>query len=426
MPNRHPWAHAQIPRLNKRCHWGVNAMRQDAWRYGRGVQRLTRNIKSFRGWILPRYGTPADTLYFLFLFFLFFLIFFFGPSSKNGFTRKFSSLLRRELCGSCLAALQSPQASERDCVRIFFLRHRDRQCQMARKKASKDNNCLTLRERSSILMLDRSRTKGGWTSIACRTCNISWRNKKEEFERTVGSIELIYANITRSSIQIRRLRHLNTCRFSDAALFQSNARCARRAWGKLSRQSLTRLAELTDMYRLSVTAGHLQFFDGRWYITHSGLLSVARRNRCAGIRTTVEKHLCDAAIKRWVFKATVYKGSHRKASSATATPIRPTCLPWSVAPRCVLPKHGPSIEPSAKPTESGLCSVEELGSFSASPKPPAAPPQFERSSRIERLKQRPAPTARPALPADPPAQSRSRAREGIRSGFLRHTNPQRS
>ena len=69
---------------------------------------------------------------------------------------------------------------------------------MARKKATKENNRLTLRERSSILLLDRSSTDGRrelfdkWAD----TQNLS-AQQREEFESTLGSIELIYAHITR-------------------------------------------------------------------------------------------------------------------------------------------------------------------------------------------------------------------------------------
>jgi hypothetical protein len=67
---------------------------------------------------------------------------------------------------------------------------------MARKKASKDNNCLTLRERSSILVLDRSSTKRRLDFDSMPDTQDLLAQQKEEFERTVGSIELIYGNIT--------------------------------------------------------------------------------------------------------------------------------------------------------------------------------------------------------------------------------------
>jgi hypothetical protein len=129
------------------------------------------------------------------------------------------------------------------------------------------------------------------------------------------------------------------------------------------------------MYRLSVTAGHLQFFDGRWYITHSGLLSVARRNRCAGIRTTVEKHLCDVAIKRWVFKATVYKGSHSKGFVGYGDADPSNVSPLVRGAEMRVAETRAVNRALRKAYGIGLCSVEELGSFSASPKHPAAPPR---------------------------------------------------
>jgi hypothetical protein len=129
------------------------------------------------------------------------------------------------------------------------------------------------------------------------------------------------------------------------------------------------------MYRLSVTAGHLQFFDGRWYITHSGLLSVARCNRCAGIRTTVEKHLCDVAIKRWVFKATVYKGSHSKGFVGYGDADPSNVSPLVRGAEMRVAETRAVNRARRKAYGIGLCSVEELGSFSASPKHPAVPPR---------------------------------------------------
>ena len=91
------------------------------------------------------------------------------------------------------------------------------------------------------------------------------------------------------------------------AAFRSNARLARATWGEPSGAALQNLKELTARHLLSVAAGDLQFLDGRWYVTHAGLLRISERRRCFGIRTVVEKTLSDPASSRWVFKATVYK-----------------------------------------------------------------------------------------------------------------------
>src|ERR1700719_2418135 len=61
-----------------------------------------------------------------------------------------------------------------------------------------------------------------------------------------------------------------------ARLRRSNAKHAKDNWSALSKHSIGALAELTDTYGLSVSAGHLQLLEGRWYVTHSGLLRIAQ------------------------------------------------------------------------------------------------------------------------------------------------------
>src|SRR5712692_5847885 len=89
--------------------------------------------------------------------------------------------------------------------------------------------------------------------------------------------------------------------------FRSNRKLAKSTWGRLPSAALRNLKDLTDRHALSVAAGDLQFLDGRWYVTHAGLLGIAQRNHCSGIRTTVEKTLSNPVSCRWIFRATVYK-----------------------------------------------------------------------------------------------------------------------
>src|ERR1017187_268979 len=89
--------------------------------------------------------------------------------------------------------------------------------------------------------------------------------------------------------------------------YRSNKRLATLIWGELSSSTLRNLKDLTDTHGLSVAGGDLQLLAGRWYVTHAGLLRIAQRNRCSGMRTSVDKGLSDPASSRWVFKATVYK-----------------------------------------------------------------------------------------------------------------------
>jgi hypothetical protein len=54
--------------------------------------------------------------------------------------------------------------------------------------------------------------------------------------------------------------------------YRANLRVARNLWGELSRMTASSLRELTVKFSLSVAGGDLQLLNGRWYVTHSGLL----------------------------------------------------------------------------------------------------------------------------------------------------------
>ena len=152
---------------------------------------------------------------------------------------------------------------------------------------------------------------------------------------------------------------------NKSELLRMNVKCARRNWGELSKSSLHALAELTDTYRISVAAGHLQLLDGRWYITHSGLIQLAFRRRCGGIKTTLAERLSDPAASRWVFKATVYKspGSKGFVGYGDADPSNVSLMVHGAELR--IAETRAVNRALRKAYGIGLCSVEELGSFSS-------------------------------------------------------------
>src|SRR5712692_6467928 len=94
--------------------------------------------------------------------------------------------------------------------------------------------------------------------------------------------------------------------------FRANANLARQLWGEPSRIALHTLRDLTVRYSLSVAARDLQFLEGRWYVTHSGLLQLASRKGCRGFKTVLQERLSDIRTGRWVFKATVFKSPSSK------------------------------------------------------------------------------------------------------------------
>jgi hypothetical protein len=52
--------------------------------------------------------------------------------------------------------------------------------------------------------------------------------------------------------------------------------------------------------------GEQQIINSNWYVTHTGLLRLARRKRCRGIHVEAVDSLCDSSTNRFVLKATVY------------------------------------------------------------------------------------------------------------------------
>src|SRR6266404_428397 len=159
---------------------------------------------------------------------------------------------------------------------------------------------------------------------------------------------------------------------NSSTAWRANARRARAIWGKLPSTSLEALRQLTDKLALSVAAGDLQLLEHRWYVTHSGLLHIAQRRRCFGIRTAVESRLSDPVANRWVFKATVYKspGSKGFVGYGDADPSNVSTLVHGAEMR--IAETRAVNRALRKAYGIGLCSVEELGSLSSNSRPAGA------------------------------------------------------
>ena len=160
---------------------------------------------------------------------------------------------------------------------------------------------------------------------------------------------------------VRTRRRVNASR--------SNAKHARAMWGAIPRIALQNLVKLTEAHSLSVSAGDLQLLDGRWYITHAGLLRIAQRRRCSGIRTALQKELTDPAANRWIFKATVYKttGSKGFVGYGDADPTNTSPLVRGAEMRVAETR---AVNRALRKAYGiALCSVEELGWLSGSSDP---------------------------------------------------------
>jgi hypothetical protein len=154
----------------------------------------------------------------------------------------------------------------------------------------------------------------------------------------------------------------------DRTARRANARRARATWGPLPPTTLNALHQLTDALALSVAAGDLQLLENRWYVTHSGLLRIAKRRRCCGIKTVIQGPLSDPHSNSWVFKATVYTSlssrgfvGYGDANPANVSPLVRGAEMRVAETRAV-------NRALRKAYGIGLCSVEELGWLSGPPK----------------------------------------------------------
>lgn len=137
---------------------------------------------------------------------------------------------------------------------------------------------------------------------------------------------------------------------------------ARLIWGELSETAVLNLKELVRKYGLSALSGDLQLLNGRWYVTHSGLLHIAKRFRCSGITTSVDQFASDRSSGRWVFKAIVYTAGRRKRFVGYGDADASNVSPLVRGAEMRVAETRAVNRALRKAYGIGLCSVEELGS----------------------------------------------------------------
>ena len=148
--------------------------------------------------------------------------------------------------------------------------------------------------------------------------------------------------------------------------FKENIKLARCLWGALQPTSRTRLRDLTLEHGFDVAAGDLQLLEGKWYVTHAGLLRLSLRRRCAGIRTSAVTGFSDSGANRWVFKATVYK-AHSKSFVGYGDADPSNVSPLLRGAEMRIAETRAVNRALRKAYGIGLCSVEELGYLSSPP-----------------------------------------------------------
>jgi hypothetical protein len=147
-------------------------------------------------------------------------------------------------------------------------------------------------------------------------------------------------------------------------LLTNNLRFAKSRWqnviGKLGFQQLK---ELTEQYEFSIAHGDLVWLERGWYVTHTGLVRLARRYRCSGIHAKPITEFCSAQAQRWAFEATVYKSKACRGfiGYGDADPSNVSFLVHGAEMRVAETR---AVNRALRKAYGiGICSVEEIGSF---------------------------------------------------------------
>ncbi len=154
-----------------------------------------------------------------------------------------------------------------------------------------------------------------------------------------------------------------------------NIRLAKKLWGEISHPSLRNLVGLIEVHALSVASGDLLYLRSGWYVTHSGLLALARRNRCAGIHVQLLAKFCDPSARRWAFRATVYKTRNCRGFVGYGDADPSNVSPLMKGAEMRVAETRAVSRALRKAYGIGICSVEEIGSV-------AEPESYRQVSKI--------------------------------------------
>jgi hypothetical protein len=160
-------------------------------------------------------------------------------------------------------------------------------------------------------------------------------------------------------------------------LSRQNCSLAKRLWlSNVNEDRLNSLRHLTDQYRFSISAGHLLLLDGRWYITHVGLVDYAKRHHCLGIHIEAVPEFCDPISHRWAFKATAFVSRTCKGFVGYGDADPSNVSPLVRGAEMRVAETRAVNRALRKAYGIGLCSVEEIGS------PPGASEGSQAAAKI--------------------------------------------
>ncbi len=154
-----------------------------------------------------------------------------------------------------------------------------------------------------------------------------------------------------------------------AKSIRQDVKFAKSKWSDLNKPLLESLITMLRRHRLSLAGGDLLLMDGRWYVTHSGLLRIAAVEHCQGMRVQPVKDFCDNNSSRYAFRATIYTSPTCKGfvGYGDADPSNVSSLVHGAEMRVAETR---AVNRALRKAYGiGICSVEEIGSFTEPPQP---------------------------------------------------------
>jgi hypothetical protein len=166
---------------------------------------------------------------------------------------------------------------------------------------------------------------------------------------------------------------------SSKTNFARELRSAKSLYGDLPKPVLRALKNLILKHQISIEYGDLKYLQGGWYVTHSGLLRLAEKRKCAGIDSRPVLRSSDPARSRWVFRAAVFKSKTCRGFVGYGDADPSNVSPLVRGAEMRVAETRAVNRALRKAYGIGICSVEEIGSFAepvpSSREPKKLPPQ---------------------------------------------------
>ena len=146
-------------------------------------------------------------------------------------------------------------------------------------------------------------------------------------------------------------------------LYSRNLRLARTTFSVGKQQILLKALEHLSAMHFDIGSGDLALLNNHWYVTHTGLLRMAKRKRCSGIEVEAVVSLCDSAAGRYVFKATVYSSRSCRGFVGFGDADPSNVSPLVRGAEMRVAETRAVNRALRKAYGIGICSVEEIGTI---------------------------------------------------------------